>query len=222
MKYKILVVDDEPDLCEILQFNLEAEGFEVITAHSAEEALPLISSKPHLLLLDVMMDRMSGFDLARLLRSQGNEVPIIFLTALTSEGDELGGFEVGADDFITKPFSFPSVLARIKAVLKRHNAVERDEVLRVGSMSMDQGASKLYVADTEVSLTKKEFLILQLLMQHPGQYFSREAIMAAVWDDDILVGDRSVDVHIARLRRKLGNEGSRIGSRTGFGYYIEP
>ncbi len=221
MKYRILVVDDEPDLCEILHFNLEAEGFEVITAHSAEEALPLMSCRPHLLLLDVMMDRMSGFDLARLLRNQGNEVPIIFLTALTSEGDELGGFEVGADDFITKPFSFPSVLARIKAVLKRHNTVSPDEVLRIGTLCMDLRSSKIFVADTEITLTKKEFLILQLLMQHPGQYFSREAILANVWDDDILVGDRSVDVHIARLRRKLGLEGSRIGSRTGFGYYIE-
>ncbi len=200
---RILVVDDEEDLREILRFNLEAENYEVSTAASAEEALPILhSARFHfqLILLDVMMDRISGFEMAQQLRAEGDNTPIIFLTARDTHDDQLQGFGVGADDYITKPFSFDTVLARVKAVLRR------------SSQSASNNQS------TPTTLTKREHLILDLFRQHPGRYFSREEILAAVWPDDTLVGERSVDVHIARLRKKLGNEGQRIVNKTGFGY----
>lgn len=197
---KILVVDDEEDLCEILRFNLEAEGFAVDIAHSAEEVLEQPRSGYSLFLFDVMMERMSGYELAETLRSQGDQTPVIFLTARDSHCDQLHGFSVGADDYITKPFSFDTVLARIKAVLRRTGAA---------------GAAGITAPS---SLTKREHLILQFFSTHPGQFFSREEILSAVWPDDTLVGERSVDVHVARLRKKLGPEGSRIVNKTGFGY----
>ena len=196
----ILVVDDEQDICEILQFNFESEGFVVTTANSAEEALELLPQvRPDLLLLDVMMDRMSGFEMARRLRSEGNQVPIIFLTAKTQERDQLDGFEFGADDYITKPFSFSTVLARVKAVLKRT------------SPSCQQ----------LLDLTKKEQQILDLLMRHKGEYVTRDQILDEVWGSDIYVAERSVDVHIARLRKKMGAEGMRIRNKTNFGYRFD-
>ena len=196
---KILIVDDEQDLCEILSFNLQSEGYEADTAPSAEEAFALVDAgrRYDLLLLDVMMDRMSGYDLAALLRSRGDNTPIIFLTARDAHADQLQGFAAGADDYITKPFSFDTVLARVKAVLRR--------------------SAPSTPAEPDC-LTKREHLILDLFRQHPGRYFTREEILAAVWPGDALVGERSVDVHIARLRKKLGAEGSRIVNKTGFGY----
>lgn len=204
---RILVVDDEEDLCEILRFNLEAEGFDVDTVHSAEEALPLCGRGRYaLLLLDVMMDRMSGFEMAQKLRADGDDTPIIFLTARDTHDDQLQGFGVGADDYITKPFAFDTVLARVKAVLRRAEGGKRKEESNT-------------VAPSEfANLTKREHLILELFRQHPGRYFTREEILEAVWPDDTLVGERSVDVHIARLRKKLGADGNRIVNKTGFGY----
>ena len=204
MAQRILVVDDEEDLREILRFNLEAEGFEVETAASAEEALEREArdqrSEVSLILLDVMMDRMSGFEMAQRLRESGNQTPIIFLTARDAHDDQLQGFGVGADDYITKPFSFDTVLARVKAVLRRSS---------LNTLSNQNAPS---------TLTKREHLILQLFQEHPGRFFSREEILKAVWPDDAYVGERSVDVHIARLRKKLGPDGNRIVNKTGFGY----
>ena len=199
---RILVVDDEEDLREILRFNLEAEDFEVMTAASAEEALGMLSSHVDLILLDVMMDRMSGFEMAQQLREVGNNTPIIFLTARDAHDDQLQGFGVGADDYITKPFSFDTVLARVKAVLRR-------------SRPIPDNPESPEIPD---NLTKREHLILRLLQEYPGQFFSREEILKAVWPDDTYVGERSVDVHIARLRKKMGAEGQRIVNKTGFGY----
>ena len=200
---RILVVDDEEDLREILRFNLEAEGFEVETAASAEEVLSTFHfplSTFHLILLDVMMDKMSGFEMAQRMREAGDNTPIIFLTARDAHDDQLQGFGVGADDYITKPFSFDTVLARVKAVLRRSSS------------------SSLSSSTSLTSLTRREHLILDLFRQQPGRFFTREEILAAVWPDDTLVGERSVDVHIARLRKKLGSEGQRIVNKTGFGY----
>lgn len=196
---KILIVDDEQDLCEILSFNLQSEGYETDTALSAEDALALIDAgrRYDMLMLDVMMDRMSGFEMSAALRSRGDNTPVIFLTALDAHDDQLQGFAAGADDYITKPFSFDTVLARVKAVLRRS-----------GTPTVSEPAS----------LTKREHLILDLFRQHPGRYFTREEILSSVWPGDTLVGERSVDVHIARLRKKLGAEGSRIVNKTGFGY----
>lgn len=199
---RILVVDDEQDLCEILSFNLQSEGFEVSTAQSAEEALAIIDGGKHfdLLLLDIMMDQMSGYEMAAMLRQRGDNTPVIFLTARDAHDDQLQGFASGADDYITKPFAFDTVLARVRAVLRRsnHNIQSNHNI--------------------PSTLTKREHLILQLFQQHPGRYFSREEILAAVWPDDTWVCERSVDVHIARLRKKLGSDGSHIVNKTGFGY----
>lgn len=200
---RILVVDDEEDLREILRFNLESEGYVVETAANAEEALAILNSQSstlNLILLDIMMDRMSGFEMAQRMREAGDNTPIIFLTARDAHDDQLRGFGVGADDYITKPFSFDTVLARVKAVLRR-------------STQNTPSAQ-----NTPNTLTKREHLILQFFQEHPGQFFSREEILKAVWPDDAYVGERSVDVHIARLRKKMGSEGQRIVNKTGFGY----
>lgn len=223
---RILVVDDEQDLCEILDFNLRNEGFEVTTANSAEEALELIGSHPRgtyaLILLDVMMERMSGFEMAQLMRQQGDETPIIFLTARDAHDDQLTGFASGADDYITKPFAFDTVLARVRAVLKRTGSkapiTEKD--INIGSISIDMEHGKVSIGGTAVELTRKEYLILCLLSQKADSYFTREEIMEQVWPNDTLVNDRGVDVHIARLRKKLGSEGCRLVNRTGFGYML--
>lgn len=218
---RILVVDDEIDLCEILQFNLESEGFDVDTANSAEEALQTMKhSVPDLILLDVMMEKMSGFDMAQLLRREGNNVPIIFLTALNTEPELLLGFESGADDFITKPYSFQTVLARVKAVLKRSNPPALSQPVVIDALAIDPISKTVTLAGNEVAFTRKEFQILLLLAQHRGQYFSREQVLSEVWESDTFVGDRSVDVHIARIRKKLGAMGERIGNRSGFGYFF--
>lgn len=193
---RILIVDDEEDLCEILRFNLEAEGFLVDTAHSAEEAL-VLDTRYDLMLLDIMMERMSGIEMVEHMRAEGDNTPVIFLTALGDHDAQLRGFSVGADDYIAKPFSFDTVLARVKAVLRR---------------------TSLASPASSVSLTRREQLILDLFRQQPGKFFTREEILAAVWPGDTFVGERSVDVHIARLRKKLGSDGNRIVNKTGFGY----
>ncbi len=224
---RILVVDDEPDLCEILCFNLENEGFEVERAYSAEGALSLMAAgqRFHLILLDVMMESMSGYDMARQLRATGDNTPIIFLTALSAESELLEGFSSGGDDYITKPFSFPTVLARVRAVLKRSEALSQVEAvgfLEQGPFQVDMQRKRVVVSGQPVGLTKKEFLILLLLLRHPGEHFTREQILDSVWDDDTYVGDRSVDVHIARLRKKLGTAGDSIVNHSGFGYVFAP
>lgn len=225
---KILVVDDEQDLCEILSFNLESEGYEVDTANSAEEALRMFSPKYDLLLLDVMMDEMSGYQMAKRIRTDlGSDVPIIFLTAKNTENDMLTGFNVGADDYITKPFSLKAVLARVKAVLKRSTSNKQESPdqsatrLSFNELVMDLNTKVVFVDGAETNLTKKEFLILEMLANSPKRYFSREQILAKVWDNDTYVTERSVDVHIARLRKKLGTAGYHIVNRTGFGYCFD-
>ena len=210
-KRHILVVDDEQDLCEILRFDLEGEGYGVDTALCAEEALELMAQRRYVLvLLDVMMDRMSGFDMARVLRQKGDRTPIIFLTARDGHDDELEGFSVGADDYISKPFSFDTVLARIQAVLRRGADTARVE--RPQQTIVDEMASG------HQPLTRREHLILELFASNPGRWFTRQEIIDEVWPDDTLVGERTVDVHIARLRKKLGADGQRIVNKTGFGY----
>ena len=217
---RILVVDDEQDLCEILRFNLSGEGFEVTTANSAEEALERLRGEgPYaLILLDVMMDRMSGTEMARLLRAQGDETPIIFLTALDAHDDQIEGFEAGGDDYITKPFAFDTVLARVRAVLKR---TQPRSVQSFGALAIDADRGQVLLNGEPVGLTRREYLILSLLAQHAGDYLSREEILSRVWPNDTYVNDRSVDVHIARLRKKLGPECGRIVNKTGFGYMLK-
>lgn len=220
---RILVVDDEPDLREILQCNLENAGYSVDTAASAEEALELLSPDHSLILLDVMMGGMSGFRMADHLRKDlKNEVPIIFLTARDTENDLLTGFSAGADDYIAKPFSLHEVLVRVKAVLRRSPSTETNvQELRAGNIVMDFARKVVCIGHENIRLSPKEFGILSLLMRHPGRVLSREEILSQVWRGESYVLDRTVDVHIARIRRKMGAEGARLSNRQGYGYCFE-
>ena len=222
---KILVVDDEEDLCEILQFNLESEGFAVDIANSAEEALKIISADYQLVLLDVMMGGMSGFKMAEKVRKELHlNVPIIFLTAKDTENDMLTGFSLGADDYIPKPFSIKEVSARVKAVLKRSGNADIPEIKRIveaGDLLIDLTTKNVTLNGKSILLTKKEFEILSTMAQSPGRIFSREDFLSKVWNDDGYVLERTVDVHITRLRKKLGDFGKHIINRSGYGYCFE-
>ncbi len=221
--YKILVVDDEQDLCEILKFNLENEGFAVDVAYSAEEAINLKLNKYDLLLLDVMMGKMSGFRLAEKIRKERKlSVPIIFLTAKDTDNDALTGFSLGADDYISKPFSVRQVIARVKAVLNRTKSTGRtEENIVIEKMLIDVNSKQVIIGNKPVNLTKKEFEILLLLVESQERVFSREEIMDYVWKDDVIVGDRTVDVNITRIRKKLGSYGQALVNRSGYGYCFD-
>lgn len=225
--YRILVVDDEEDLCEILQFNLETEGYEVEVANSAEEALKLDMASFHLILLDVMMGEMSGFKMARLLRDNPHtaKIPIVFLTARDAENDKLTGFNIGADDYIAKPFSIREVIARVKAVIRRYAAPDEekkeDRLLVYDGLVMNLGNKKVIVDGEEVQFTKKEFEMLRLFLEYRNRVFTRDEILSRVWSDDVIVLDRTIDVNITRLRKKIGPYGKNIVTRLGYGYCFE-
>lgn len=223
--FRILVVDDEEDLCEILKFNLEMEGYQVDTANSAEEALKLELTRYDLLLLDVMMGEISGFKMARMMKQNKDtaNIPIIFITAKDTENDTITGFNLGADDYISKPFSLREVILRVKAVLRRTGNVQTDneEKLTYKGLTIDIPKKKVTINDEEISLTKKEFEILLFLLQNQGRVFSREDILARVWHDEVYVLDRTIDVNITRLRKKIGEYGQRIVTRLGYGYCFE-
>ncbi|MGL5938268.1 MAG: response regulator transcription factor [Phocaeicola sp.] len=224
--YHILVVDDEEDLCEILKFNLENEGYFVDTANSAEEALKMDLNKYHLLLLDVMMGEISGFKMANMLKKnkQTANIPIIFITAKDTENDTVTGFNLGADDYIPKPFSLREVLVRVKAVLRRSGNREKKEVneqIAYRNLVLDLTKKKVSIDQNEISLTKKEFEILLLLLQNKGRVFSREDILNKVWQEEVYVLDRTIDVNITRLRKKIGEYGKCIVTRLGYGYCFE-
>ncbi len=217
---KILLVDDDRNISEILEFNLKNEGFEVVSVASAEEALTMSVSDFKLILLDVMMGGMSGYKLAELLRKDNITVPIIFLTAKDTENDMLTGFSVGGDDYISKPFSIKEVIARVKAVLKRSLTASDTEtnILKLGSIMIDFELKEVTVEDQKISLTKTEFELLALLAQKPESLFSREKIIDKIWKETPYITERTVDVHIARLRKKLGKYGEAITNRSGYGY----
>jgi len=221
--YRILVVDDEKDLCEILQFNLSSEGFEIEVAYSGEEALGKSIERFDLLLLDVMMGGMSGFKLADKIRKEmGLSVPIIFLTARETENDMLTGFNVGGDDYLAKPFSIKELVARIKAVLRRGKNVEvKPKVLTIDTMELDLNRKSVTIDNENILLTRKEFEILIMLISSKGKYLSRQDILDRIWSDDVIVTERNVDVNIARLRKKIGEYGSYIKGRSGYGYCFE-
>ena len=221
---RILVVDDEQDLCEILLYNLKAAGFQVEAAYSGEEAMEKQPSQYDLLILDVMMPGMSGFELAERLKREAetSALPIIFLTAKDTEDDTLQGFGLGADDYVTKPFSVREVVARVKAVLARSQKRDAKEShITFEGLVLDLGKKTTTVDGESVSLTKTEFELLGLLLRYRGQVFSRQQIFDAVWPENVVVSDRTVDVNITRMRKKIGRYGSCIVSRQGFGYVFE-
>lgn len=221
---KILVVDDEEDLCEILQFNLESEGYAVDIANSAEQALKILSDDHRLILLDVMMEGMSGFKMAEKVRRDLHlNTPIIFLTAKDTENDMLTGFSIGGDDYIAKPFSIKEVSARVKAILKRTGVTgtaSSPEIV-IDDLSINTSTKNVTLKGQPVLLTKKEFEILSIMAKSPNRIFSREDILGRVWEDDGYVLERTVDVHITRLRKKLGEFGKHIANRSGYGYCLE-
>jgi DNA-binding response OmpR family regulator len=218
--HKILIVDDDAVICEILEFNLASEGFEITRAYSAEEALEKITPACSLVLLDVMMGGMSGYKLAEILRRNKNQVPVIFLTAKDTENDMLTGFSVGGDDYISKPFSIKEVVARVRAVLKRHDpsALSPSRQLLFGDVTIDLELKEVTVAGQPVVLTKTEFELLALLAGNPGRIFSRGEIIDSVWKETPFITERTVDVHVTRLRKKLGPRATLVTNRAGYGY----
>lgn len=219
MSTRILVVDDEEDICAILKFNLSKEGYEVVTANSAEEALTLDIASFNLLLLDVMMGGMSGFELTGKLKTDPKTagVPVIFITARDTEDDAVEGLDLGADDYISKPFSIREVVSRVKAVLRRTAAIPDAST----GIFIDDEKKVVTVDGAAVALTRIEYEIFRLLFTNKGKVFPREDILSKVWPDDVIVTDRTVDVNITRLRKKIGEYGNRIVSRHGFGYLYE-
>lgn len=231
---KILVVDDEQDLCEILRYNLEKEGYEVTTANSAEEALMLPLGEYVLVLLDVMMGEMSGFQMARRLKENPltAAIPIIFITALDGEDNTVNGLNLGADDYIAKPLSIREVKARVKAVLRRADTsfrppLEKEKAatycneIHYESITMNLDAKTATIDNVPLSLTKLEFELLQLFLQNPGKVFDRNTLISHCWPHDVYVLERTVDVNITRLRKKIGRYGKQIKTRMGYGYIFE-
>lgn len=225
---RILVVDDEEDICEILKFNLEFAGYKVDVAFSAEEALLLDISSYQLVLLDVMMGEMSGFSLGAILKKNEKtaDIPIIFVTAKDAENDLITGFNLGADDYISKPFRVSEVLARVKAILRRSSSkvpVISEEpssslIFECDGLAIDESRRMVTLMGQEIILTKKEFDLLLFLMKNEGKVFSRDQIIEQVWPNDVSVLERSVDVNVARLRKKIGTHSDYIVSRSGYGY----
>ena len=225
--YKILIVDDEETLCEVLKLNLEIEGYDVDVAFSAEQALQMDLKGYSLILLDIMMGEISGIKMARMLKADPAtaNVPIIFCTAKDSEDDMVMGLNLGADDYITKPYTLRNVIARVKSVLRRASVAKSEpaassasSVLEVEGLKLDMEFKKCTVDGVEVKLTRKEFELLAYLIQHRGKICSREQILSRVWSDEVIVLDRTIDVNITRLRSKIGSYGSYIVTRSGFGY----
>jgi two-component system, OmpR family, alkaline phosphatase synthesis response regulator PhoP len=220
----ILIVDDEEDLCEILQYNLSNENYNTEIAHSAEEALNKPLASFDLILLDVMMGTMSGFKLADKLRKEMElDIPIIFLTAKDTENDILTGFSLGADDYISKPFSINELTARVKAVLKRSDAdkIKTKSIIKFNDIELDTIRKRLIIKDERIELTKKEYEILKILLDNQGKVFSREDLLNMIWGTDVIVTERTVDVNITRLRTKLGQFGNSLKNKTGYGYFFE-
>ena len=223
-KFRLLLVDDEEDLREILTFNLAGEGYQVSTAANAEEALKMPLEEYHLLILDVMMPGMSGFKLAEVIRRDKKlTTPIIFLTAKDTENDLLTGFNIGADDSMAKPFSIKELQARVQAVLMRslQGGLDFEESqIEIGTLLIDLDTKQVFVNGEPIDLTKKELEILILLARDPSKVFSREEILDRVWREDVFVMARTIDVHITRIRKKLRGSGVKIINRSGFGYCL--
>ena len=223
-----MVVDDEESLCEILKFNLEREGYEVSVAYSAEEVLTMDLKHLDLMILDVMMGEISGFSLASIIRKREETatLPIIFCTARDAEADKIRGLDIGADDYIAKPFSVAEVMARVRSVLRRTKRTESTEsnsehIISFEELVVNTLNKSCKIDGKEVTLTRKEFDILVLLLTNRGTILSRDQIMKRVWSDEVVVLDRTIDVNITRMRKKLGKYGSHIITRTGYGYGFE-
>lgn len=230
MRIKILVIDDEEALCEILKFNLEKEGYDVDCAYSAEEALEMDLSSYSLFMVDIMMDQLSGFDFAKRIRNnqKTENTPVIFCSALTGEDDKVMGLNIGADDYVTKPFVIGEVLARVRAVLRRTKSAQQiaynvsqsiyEPDIRFRELRVDRNEKVCYLQGSQVQLTRTEFDMILFFLTHRNRIYSREEIISKVWGEDVVVTHRTIDTNITRLRKKLGEYGNNIVTRQGFGY----
>lgn len=221
-QYKILIVDDEESICEILQLNLQAEGYSVDVAYSAEDALKLNLTSYSLLILDIMMGEIGGYKMLQILRSkeETKNIPVIFCSAKDTKDDTITGLNLGADDYIAKPFVAREVIARVKSVLRRtySKAEVQTNSIEFDTLEMDLNRKQCKIDGENISMTKKEFEILALLLQNKNVIFSRQDILSRVWDDEVVVVDRTIDVFITRLRKKIGIYGKHIVTRLGYGY----
>jgi two-component system alkaline phosphatase synthesis response regulator PhoP len=229
VKKRILVVDDERDIVDLLRYNLVREGYDVVSAYNGKEALDKSASPPDLVILDVMMPVLDGFETCKKLKAdpRTSGVPVIFLTASSSEVDEVLGLELGADDYIQKPISPRKLVARVKAALRRKapGADEQPEppVIRSGPLEINRTTFTIRLGRKEIFFPRKEFEILALLAGHPGKVFTREMLLHTVWGTDVVVIDRTVDVHIRKIREKLGHDAGLIETIKGVGYkFREP
>ncbi|MDE6555985.1 MAG: response regulator transcription factor [Duncaniella sp.] len=248
MSTRLLVIDDEESICEILKYNLRKEGYEVDTAYSAEEALEKDLTPYDLFIVDIMMERLSGFDFAKRLRNsaQTEDVPIIFCSALNGEDDTVMGLNIGADDYITKPFKVSEMIARVNAVLRRAQIARRLQSQRSNpapapaqvaapapapdltadlepeivfeTLRLDPNDKTIYIDDEKVALTKTEYDLLYFFLTHRNRVYSRQEIIRHVWADDVVITNRTIDTNITRLRKKIGDYGQHIETRPGFGY----
>ncbi len=229
MRARILVIDDEEAICDILQYNLTKEGYEVDVAYSAEEALDMALDRYQLFIVDIMMGEMSGFDFAKRVRnvSATERTPMIFCSALNEEDEKVMGLNIGADDYVTKPFSISEVLARVRAVLRRASVPmaavpaqesEYESDLTYKNLRIDRNAKLSYLDGKEIGLTRTEFEILQFFLTHRNRIYSRQEIIANVWGEDVVVSNRTIDTNITRLRKKIGAYADSIVTRQGFGY----
>lgn len=225
MTKHILIIDDDYDLCEILKFNMESQGYQACVAHSAHEALKLNITSFDLIIIDVMMPGMSGFQLVQELKIDYiySQIPIIFLTALNSEEDTLKGFDLGADDYIAKPFSIKELIARVKAVLNRTSQQENhaENLISFKGIIIDTTSKDVTINGEIIALTKTEYELLLFFIKHQGEVFTREQLVEYVWPGNTVVTPRTVDVNITRLRKKIGPYSSQIITKTGFGYSFE-
>lgn len=225
MKKTILIVDDERDILDLLRYNLEKEGYDVVLAMNGKEALDKTSPPPDLVILDVMMPVLDGFETCKRLKAvpKTSTVPVLFLTASSSEIDEVLGFELGADDYVQKPISPRKLVARVKALLRRRTASDdaAPPVIKHGSIEINRSTYTVRIAKKEVFFPRKEFELLAHLAGHPGKVFSREALLQAVWGADVIVVDRTVDVHVRKIREKLGDDASLIETIKGVGYRLK-
>ena len=219
----ILIVDDEPDIREILRYNLEKEGFAITEAVDGNDALDKLSKDLDLSILDIMMPGKDGYDVCRKIREQGNTLPIVFLTAMDREFDELKGLEVGADDYVRKPFSPKMLIARINAIFRRIEQINsKGTSICFGELEIN---TSTYIAQRdgeELHLPRKEFELLAFFMSQPNIIFNREELLGRIWEEDVFVVDRTIDVHINRIRSKLGPYKNWIETVKGIGYRFRP
>ena len=221
-KTKILLVDDEPDILEFMVYNLKREGYQTFTAKNGQEAVDIAKAEhPNLIILDIMMPVMDGIEACRIIRSEPelNHTLIAFLTARNEDYSQIAGFDVGADDYINKPIKPRVLISRIKALLRRVNGSSQDDTVKIGTLEIDREKYRVSSMGQELTFPRKEFELLSLLISKPGKVFTREEIMTRVWGDDIIVGDRTIDVHIRKIREKLGDDS--IKTIKGVGYKFD-